>query len=138
MPIARTTATTWRYVLRCDRELPTDRQTVFTLRALTAQQRLALHDLPHRDADGGINPQVGSMQRAVVRMGLAGWSNLKTADGAVVDPVVVRRDTEAGLEVRDAVAWSSLNALDLEHLVELAEAILAGNTLTEGDAKNSQ
>lgn len=138
MPIARTTATTWRYVLRCDLELPTDQQTVFTLRALTAQQRLALHDLPHRDASGIINPQVGSMQRAVVRMGLVGWSNFRTADGAIVDPVVVRRDTEGGIEVRDAVAWSSLNALDVEHLIELAEAILAGNTLTGDDAKNSQ
>jgi hypothetical protein len=86
MPIALNPKSTFAYVLECDRDLPTEEQTIFHLRGLTVSEEASVSDsmiLAH----GGSNDltfRAGTHQLTVLRFGLRGWDNLRDGDGAEV------------------------------------------------------
>jgi len=142
MPIAIVPNQTWSYVCRQDRELPTDKQTVFKLRALTKRERHAFLNLT---SSREITPDDTLLRRgvegdarcAVVRAGLVGWDNFCDADGK---PVKFALTDEKLLVL--GTSRSVLTDECLEALTDLVEAelygeILSGSNLNHDDRKNS-
>jgi len=82
--IARDPRTTWDYVLVSDRSLPKEERTVFHLRHLTAADEHATLDAVHVDPSVPgelVIRNTGSRALAILRIGLAGWDNMKDAKG---------------------------------------------------------
>lgn len=128
MPVARSTKEVFDYVTLADRELAKEKQTTFHLRRLSTQLILRARSLDDHS----------KMVEFALRCGVAGWENFADADGA---PVKASHDKGEqlvfGVAVRDPLSSESLNRLPPDVVVELAKAIVEGNTLTEDDAKNS-
>jgi len=61
------------YVLKSERTLPKEQQTVFKLRCLTVSQRAEVED-NYSSIDGRL--LIGSRQMVTLRHGLAGWENM--------------------------------------------------------------
>lgn len=102
------------YILKADEG--TDNPATFTLRPLTGLQRIAV-----RQAIGEGNEE--KIHRLCLVYGLAGWKNLKDADG-------------------HAVAWApgnmdrNLDCLAENDIYELARAVFSSSFLTEAERKN--
>lgn len=114
MAIARDPRTTWKYVLREDRELPRDKQTVFHLKHLTLAQEQAAFDGIERTHGQSVIVNTGARCLDILRAGLTGWDNLLDESGATIEP---KKDAQG--RVRD----ESLMLLSLEQRLELAGAI---------------
>ncbi len=101
------------YVLKQDQG--TDNPTVFRLRALTGLQRIDVRDAFGRGEE--------TVARRIITHGLAGWSNLRDADG-------------------QAVPWApgniarNLDCLPEDAIAELAKEIFESTFLTEDERKN--
>jgi len=61
------------YVLKSERALPKEQQTVFKLRCLTVSQRAEVDD-NYTSLDGRL--LTGTRQLTTLRLGLAGWENM--------------------------------------------------------------
>ena len=126
MAIWETPNRTWTYVFERERDLPDDQQTRWILGALDAQAEAAV-------ADAG--NQWGRAMLDTLRCGLRGVENLRDQDGS---PVEMRTESVNLFGKRRQVptlAW--LSGLSMDDKSELSAAILEGNQVTEGEAKNS-
>jgi hypothetical protein len=86
MPIALDPKSTFPYVLLEDRSLPEDQQTIFQLRGLTVAEEAQVSDsmlLAHSGTDE-VAFRAGTQQLTVLRFGLRGWENFRTAEGEEV------------------------------------------------------
>lgn len=137
MAIARSKEN-WSYTLRADLALPPERRTQFHLRrlpnkAMTALQNLATYSTKSSD----ITVATGTQKWVALKAGLEGWSNFLMPDGSEAP---FRRTegprTVHGVEVLNPVSDETLELLSFEDAMELADAIVTGNTLTQDDAKN--
>lgn len=131
MVIARTTRETIRYVAEKERDLPEEQQTVFLLASLPNHMLLSLVELIQAG-------RVKHWVEVALAAGLRGWERFSDEAG---NPVAFRRDdnitrTVHGVEIKGPVSKSTLEVLPTELLIELAQAIIAANKLTNDDAKN--
>jgi len=131
MPTAIDPTATIDYVLECDRDLPTDEQTIFELRCLTAGELARLEDntlTSTMDSDNKPEFRVmtGSVQINALQLGLKGWRNFKDAQG---NEIPFKRRS-------DKCAKENLDYLHPHWRRELVEAITEMNDLSEGDEKN--
>jgi hypothetical protein len=128
MPIAIDPGKTWDYVLKCDRELPEEQRTVFSLRVLTAKQLAELEDRAVRsDPAGNLEYRTGTSTLQILKMGVTGWKNFRGADGSEI------QFRENNGNPRDE-NWDLLRP---EWRRELANAVTEQNRLSEEERKNS-
>lgn len=128
------TLTPREYVLKCDRELPQDQQSVFLIRPLTAKETTEVTDrlrFSGRTIEFGEGEEKKSFPvpdnrtdnlYQIVRLGLVGWKNFKDESG---------KDVPFGAD-RD----ENLNYLYTLWILELHEAIDALSDLKEEQVKN--
>jgi len=125
MPIANTPGKVFDYILKRERALPKESQTVFKLRTLTADQWSIIWD------------QAGAGGQAImsVASGLTGWENFKDADGLPVS----FKGNESGLSDDDNLQrmMDNLNRIAGADILELSYAIRARNVIEEIERKNS-
>jgi hypothetical protein len=133
MPVARTTKQTFPFVLTGERELPTERQTVFHLRALSTEQWLALRDL-----EKGGEPLLGRWLLLALRLGVAGWDRFPDAEGnATPFEATTRDELVHGVVVpKGSATKESVNFLATEHATEIAFAIIKANGIDANDLGN--
>lgn len=112
------------YVLKADRELPEEQQTVFKLRPLSHTQRTKLQDMEYRWERGTdvISMPQGSMSHQILQCGLAGWTNLRDAEGNEIEFRTGKVVNVLGKNV-SPVADACLDRLHPADLQELAQAI---------------
>lgn len=126
-PIAVDPNKEFEYVLQCDRQLPTEQQTIFKLKVLSAKELADIEDKSARaDLSGNLEFRSGSQTLRILNVGLKGWINFIGTDG---NPVTFRENNG----VPRPENWDLLRP---EWRRELANAITEQNTLTEGDRKN--
>lgn len=120
---------TWDYVPEADRDLPTEQQTTFHLRALTPTELAAVNDLgfTYQMERGGqrageFRAMPATQVLKTVTCGLVGWSNLLDGRGGRVDPPA---------DAADRVALISE-----ELRVELAGEIRHGGQLTVSEGNS--
>jgi len=121
---ARKTDYTWRYVLERDRDEKPEDKTVFTLKALTDDQRTEIKNI--RYAQG-----FGDADRATLIAGIAGWKNLKNADTGA----------EIKFRTEEIEGQNLCHVKNLEYLweadkLELIRAINMQAEMSEEDLKN--
>lgn len=116
---------TFDYVLKEDRELPAEQQTVFKLKVLSARELAGLEDsVSVMDKDGNWQVKVGTKVLEILRLGLKGWKNLwRTSE--ITEPF-------------KGIGDESLDLLRPEWRRELADAITEQTNLSEGEVKNSE
>jgi hypothetical protein len=126
---ALTPKSEFEYVLRCDRELPEEDQTVFILRPLTVSEQAEVADVMFGGTAGSEDLIVrsGSVQIKTLRKGLVGWKNFLREDGSEVTFAVENK--------RKGIQLQLLDLLSMEHRVELSDAISSGSkpTVAEGN-----
>lgn len=121
-----------RYIPKCDRELPAERQTAFLLRPMKAKDAAKMQDgaaeidLARDQKDSTLRLRSGTQELEVLRLGLAGWENFKDANGAEVE--YRENNGNPRPEVLDRIPAKIRR--------ELAEAIIEGGTLSESAGKN--
>ena len=125
MPIALDPKQTFDYVLKAERDLPAEQQTVFELRGLTIAQETAIADAMMHGTAGSsdFGLRQGTTQLMSLRFGLRGWRNFKNADG-----VEVAFETQKGAprHVTDAC----LDYLSGPDRSEIANAITERHSVT--------
>ena len=122
------------YILKDDRKLPKDEQTMFYLRTLTARDYYRLKDgalevrAPIRNASETRTVfHTGTQEQEILLKGLIRWENLKDARGnELVYPD--GRDNDARLK--------ALSYLRPNWRKEISEVILADSDVTEQDEGN--
>ncbi|MBI5427542.1 MAG: hypothetical protein HZA02_04595 [Nitrospinae bacterium] len=121
-----------RYILKGDRDLPVERQTVFLLKPLRAKDAARMQDgaaeidIGKGRADSTMRIMSGTQTLEALRSGLAGWENFKNAQG---EEVVWRENNgEPRPEMFDLIAAKDRR--------ELAERIIEGRDLPDESAKN--
>lgn len=130
MPIALDPKATFDYVLEDDRDLPTDDQTVFTLRGLTVAEEARVADSMISSIPGQeeLAFRSGTHQLTVLRFGLRGWSNFKNGDGAYVDFGTSKGNPRH-------VTDESLDRLLSRHRTELVGAVLDRGSISEAEGE---
>lgn len=113
-----------RYVLREDRALPLESQTVFLLKVLSARELAQIEDAMSVVTPGGdVCVRTGSQTLRTLELGLTGWENFKRPDGAML----------AFDAATKSVNWDYLRP---EWRRELSHAILEQTRLTGDQEKN--
>ena len=135
--IARTPKLNLEYVLKAERLLSLEEQTVFFLRPLTVGERALLLDQQFTFEQGsGIGAyRAGSMQLAIVRACLTGWKNLRNEEGDEV-PFETTEKSVVVLGIPRRVVTDECLALIADVMAELAGAIEATARIDEATAKN--
>lgn len=123
MPIAVDPAKVVRYVLRAERELPPEQQTVFLLKALTARETADVEDALFFQTAIGTMVRNGSQRLRILGLGVVGWENFPDSQGRPVP-----------FNTQDKAAnWDRIAP---EYQTELANAIMEANRLNAADRKN--
>lgn len=113
-----------RYVLVADRDLPLEQQTTFLLRPLTNVQRKLVEDGSLvMDKGGSVLPRVGSVKLDILRAGLAGWENLRDAEGSEVECKTEPAKVNVLGSNISPVTIACINRLHPADLEELVDAI---------------
>jgi hypothetical protein len=130
MPIALDPKATYEYVLEEDRKLPEEEQTVFTLRGLTVAEEARVADNMIASIPGQeeFAFRSGTHQLTVLRFGLRGWSNFKSATGSEVTFDIGRGNPR---QVTD----EALDRLLPRHRQELVGAIMDRGSVTESEGE---
>lgn len=118
-----------RYVLKNERKLPSEEQSVFLIRVLKATEQAKLED---QMTSVNINTNIMSvgkltMELKALMIGLAGWENVKDKDGNEVEFMVDGRGKAKSENFDYLPQWAR---------TELANAITEGNKITPEDEKN--
>lgn len=128
MPIALDPKRIERYVLKCDRELPVEKQTVWLLRPLKVREMAAVKNeaLVMDQKTQELRSHSGTSELTIVQRGLVGVENFKDADGVDVKFLL------SGGVVADAF----LDRLANDWRVELSNAISRLSEVLESDRGN--
>ena len=130
---------TWDYIAECDRD--GEDQTIWLLGTIDAVLLAQLEDdLLHfkvgaEEGDTETKLKMNEKNVEVVRHGLKGFTNFTDNGGAEVR-YQKRSVTRAGRSV-SVMEDATLRRIPAPIIRELAEQILAGNSLTEDEVKNS-
>ena len=125
MAIALDPGQVFSYILKEERKLASENQTVFKLRCLSSKESAKIEDSFATKVNletGDVQVKSGMKTYELLQLGLIGWDNFKGNDGKTVAFDV---DDKARLD-RLRPAWRR----------ELADAIMEQNILTEKDRKN--
>lgn len=129
---------TRRYVLKAERGLPEEKQSVFLLRPLTLRESSHLEDMAVGIGGSG-NSEVtinsGSVRIQALRYGLAGWENVVDGNGNAVEFRSTTKKVK-GVEVVQPDD-STIAMIPPACRLELAEEITNGGSLTQEEAGNS-
>jgi hypothetical protein len=121
------------YVLKRDRGLPPEELTVWHLKSLTWSERETLGYL-HLESDdsGRVTMLSNSIEKArrALNCGLVGWTNFLLPDGT---PAVFKL---TGGDMR-RISNETLDLIQTEDALELANAIIEGSAVGESLSKNS-
>ena len=131
MPIALDPRATFDYVLKEDRELPEEQQTVFELRPLTVSEEARVADSMIASVPGQDEMSIksGSYQLQILRCGLRGWRNFKNAKGADVAFDVTKGNHRH-------VTDDSLDRLSYANRNELTNAITEHSAVSEEEGNS--
>ena len=146
MPIALNVSATKDYVLKCDRTLPEEQQTKFTLGMLDVKERIKIEDdqaqygisTSNKSPDAPADMRVLRHKRnyEVVKLGLVGWKDFKDENGKeIVFDTTAQTGGKNGS--RNLVSDLCLSRLAMEWIDELADAIIGENKITAEESKNS-
>lgn len=132
MPIAIDPNETTEYVLKCDRDLPVDGQTVFLIAPQTVAQTRAAETKLQPVVRGDVTIQGSNVDfvHQVLRHGLRGWRNFKNRAGVQIAWQASHRDGQPTDE--------TLARLSLSYRAELAEAIQALGKIESADVGKSE
>lgn len=119
MPIALIPNYKWDYVLKRQRKLPKEKQTIFHLKSFDGEQWINYYN----------QKDFGSQTAYSLMVGLLGWDNFKNDLGVPVD----FEKTETG-----DFAIDNIPKLRDGDIFELSTAIIKRNIITEDEIKNSQ
>lgn len=130
MPIALDPKATFEYVLEDDQSLPSEEQTVFTLRGLTVAEEARVADsmisgLPGQDE---LSFRSGTHQLTVLRYGLRGWTGFLDSEGKSVQ---FETSNGSPRQVKD----SSLDRILPKYRTELVNAILERGSVNEDEGE---
>ena len=130
MPIALDPQATFDYVLEDDRKLPEEERTAFVLRGITVAEEARVADTMISSIPGQeeLSFRSGTHQLTVLRSGLRGWRNFKSADGAEIEFEKARSHPRH-------VTDDCLDRLSSKHRTEIVSAILDRGSLTEEEGK---
>ncbi len=124
MAVAIDPNTTFDYVLKEDRKLPREQQTVFKLKVLSARELARIEDnIAVFDKEGNQAVRMGTKVIEILSAGLRGWENLRDRNGGVITYSEHREDRFDLLRP----GWRR----------ELADAITEQAGLSEDEVKNS-
>jgi len=130
MPIFTRPRDSFEYILKAERDLPEDGQTIFLLADLKERHRVKIMDsfrVQVSDGDDGTSVGgSGSRIYMAVKYGLVGWKNAKYPDGTPVP-----FETESGGKTPTDDTLSMLSWADK---MELAEVVLEAAYPSEDDA----
>lgn len=135
MVIALDPESTFEYVLRDDRKLPDEQQTVWLLRPMTAREYAEIENRSMR-MDSKTNEAIfssGTTTLSILKAGLAGVRNLVNDRG---EPVPFATKVNGRNGNREEVRDEFLDKIHPRHLKELANAITERGQLTEEDREN--
>lgn len=125
MAIAVDPNRTFDYVLKEDRDLPPEQQTVFKLKVLSARELARLEDsVSVMDKDGNWQVKVGTKTLEILSCGLRRWDNFRDRNGNLITFVGSMDD--------------NFDRLRPEWRRELADAITEQANLSEDERKNSE
>lgn len=128
MAIAVDPNRTFDYVLKGDRKLPVEQQTVFKLKVLSAKELARLEDnISLMDLNGVMQVKSGSIILETLRIGLRGWDTFHDKNGNLIE----FRDNNG--KPRD----DNFDLLRPEWRRELANAITEQTKLSGDEIKNS-
>lgn len=130
MVIATDPARAWKYVLKADRELPEEQQTVWNMRTLSQRAMMRIVDRLRFDisADEATVGGIGTQSLEIVRDGLTGWEHLCDTGGQ-----------EVPAELRGGVLSDAcLSRVPSMCILELAIEIERGGTLQTEDVEKSE
>lgn len=129
MPIALDPKQTFDYVVKDDRDLPPEEQTVWHLRCLTIAEESALADNQYsaNAGSGEIMLKNGSYQVGILRRGVEGVSNFKDANGNE------QAVSKAG---NGLVPLHFFDLLSTKHREEIATAILTRGEIKEKEGNS--
>jgi hypothetical protein len=129
MVIARDPSRLIDYVLKEDRGLPKEKQTVWKLRHLLNRERAPIEDsIAKMSKDGSYSFKAGSYPVDICKMGLRGWDNFQLPDGTLAQPEF----TNSGM-----LKEKCLDLLKPAWIAELADVITEKNLVSEEEEKNS-
>jgi len=131
MVIARSTRENIPFILERERELPPEQQTTFLLATLAHHVMLQLLQLSQQ---GRSRDYV----ELALRAGLRGWKQFPDEKG---NETPFRREegktvTVHGAEVKGPVTPATLAVIPIDIVLELVNAIVGENRVTDDDAKN--
>lgn len=138
MPVARSKSETIRYVTTADRQLPQDQQTTFLMRPLSNKTFGEIQNLVQVAADGSsVTLLRGQQRHAALKAGLVGWENFNDEHGTPAQFLADKGERRVhGVVVVGPPKDETLEMLPPDVYIELADAILKQNQLTDEDTKN--
>jgi len=111
------------YVLKNDRKLPKEQQTVFKIKVLTARELAQIEDSYSTiDMDGQFHFKTGTRTLAILDVAVTGWENLKD-----------KKEQPIPYDKGNANRWDYLRQ---DYRTELANFITEQTRLNEGELKN--
>ncbi|MGB0685828.1 MAG: hypothetical protein ACPGQD_06575 [Planctomycetota bacterium] len=118
----------YRYVLKADRELPEEEQTVWWFRALTAKETAKLEDLlGYNRSTDEVRLNLGTTLANTLKAGLVDCENLLDEEGAVVEFERSEKTLNLlGENLKGLVTDRFLGRIHPEDRKELADAIHSG------------
>ena len=128
MPIFTRPRDKFEYVLKSERDLPEEAQTIFLLADLKERHRVKIMDSFRVNVEEGDSTSVGGSGSRIymaVKYGLVGWRNAKYADGTPVP-----FETESGSRVPTD---DTLGMLSWADKMEIAEVVLEAAYPSEED-----
>lgn len=117
------------YVLKEDRHLPPDQQTIWKTKILTARQHAHLQDyaVQANSTDSSMFVKSGSTVLETIKMGLYGWENFKDENGKEVE-----------WRIKDGIPLDeNFDRMQPRWRQEISKFISERNTLSAEQIKNS-
>lgn len=132
--IAVSTTKTFEYVCECDKDLPREVQTIFTLKPLTAREKALLqNNSGYLNDSGDFAASTGTKNLLAVHLGLQSVDNFNDREGL---PVEMKRSNKKLSGIYSPIKDEFLDCLPGGIIEELASVIMDHNNINEDDLKN--
>lgn len=135
MAISLTPEKRFDYVLKSDRELPPDQQTIWHLRALTHAERDHIVTQLTNAVQLGKGGYILAKADAL-RCGLQGWSNYRDPQGNETPFAAGPPRAGSWIRRQAVITDECLDLIPYEDWDELSDALIQCNQMTEADRKN--